>query len=503
MEVKDLLVLQTKRGAKMATTGSITKASLDKVISDCRKNIEAQSKSYRNLDAAGKKERIQGIIREFIMQNTPLVDGFVTEDGQPDTVKLVFRLTEEITDYGILSSAMADDDVFEIRGNCKEIKVEKKGRVQDLTDADGNIISFSNPTQQEVIMKKLMGDTRLTPKDAFVSGSTVEGYRIAACHSSAISPDPNDPVGDKYHAFVLRKFKKTKMGLPEIIKFRTMSDNMGRLLALCTAGGLTFVTVGPTASGKTTTNNAILQSVPATTRTVLIQNPSEIDLRFKDDTGRVYNDVLHLECIEKENPTPKDPTMVNAMAQTLRLSPTFVALGEIRTNREFKSSMLILQGGHPLNATYHAESSLGGIKRYQTAYLAESGNEPAHLALATITNLINIVIVQKILRDGTRRVIQISEILGVDPNNRDEPLINDIYRYDIIGEPEYDSAGNIKKINGVHKRVGKLSDRAIRKFELEGVAKSRYDFLLSDPNPNEVEQYTGENIYKYGMKLGS
>ena len=106
MEVKDLLVLQTKRGAKMATTGSITKASLDKVISDCRKNIEAQSKSYRNLDAAGKKERIQGIIREFIMQNTPLVDGFVTEDGQPDTVKLVFRLTEEITDYGIVQWQM-------------------------------------------------------------------------------------------------------------------------------------------------------------------------------------------------------------------------------------------------------------------------------------------------------------------------------------------------------------------------------------------------------------
>lgn len=62
-------------------------------------------------------------------------------------------------------------------------------------------------------MRKFLGDTRLTPKDAIISTSTLEGYRIAAVHKSAISPDPNDPTGDRYHAFVLRKFKKSKMGL--------------------------------------------------------------------------------------------------------------------------------------------------------------------------------------------------------------------------------------------------------------------------------------------------
>lgn len=499
MNAKDLLELQTQRGAKIAAGGDTTTRTLEAVTNDCRKMIEEQSDKYRDLNPVDKKDVIKQIIIDFVMNTKPLVKGYIDGENKPDTLKIVDKLVEDITDYGILSQAMMDDSVYEIRCNGKELKVEIKGHVQDLTDRDGNIVSFSSPEQQEVIMRKLLGDVRLTPKDALVNGRTIEGYRIAAIHSSAISPDPNDPVGDKYHAFVLRKFRKTKMNLGDIVQKRTLSDNMARFLALCTAGGLTFFTVGPTASGKTTTNNAILQSVPSTTRTVLIQNPSEIDLRFKDATGRVYNDVLHLEAIDKENATTKDPTMENCMDHTLRLSPSFVCFGEIRTNKEFKQCMKIMQAGHPVNTTFHAESSHGAIKRFLTAYLAESGNEPSHLALSTVVDLVNVIIVQKIMRDGNRRIIQISEVVGVDPNNREEPLLNDLYVYDIDKDPEYDDAGNIVAIHGTHRRVGKLSQRTIRKFQLEGVAQRRYDFLLSDPDKSEVEVYTGKNIDRYRL----
>jgi len=500
MNSKELLELQTQRGAKMSAGSDTNTKSLDAVINDCRKAIEEGSERYRNLAPDGKKEAIKQIIIDYVMNAKPLVQGFIDGENKPDTLKLVDKLVEDITDYGILANAMADENVFEIRCNGKEIKVEINGKVQDLLDKDGHIVSFDSPEQQEIIMRKLLGDTRLTPKDALVNGRTIEGFRIAAVHSSAISPDPAAPTADAYHAFVLRKFKKSKMDLGQIVLKKTLSDNMARALALCTAGGLTFFTVGPTASGKTTTNNAILQSVPATTRTVLIQNPSEIDLRFKDASGRVYNDVLHLEASEKENPTANDATMANCMDHTLRLSPTFVCFGEIRTNKEFKQAMKIMQAGHPINTTFHAESSEGAIKRFLTAYLAESGNEPSHLALATIVDLVRIIIVQKIMRDGQRRIIQISEVTGVDANNRDKPAINDLYIFDITGEPDYDEAGNVVKINGRHKRVGRLSERTIRQLQLEGVAKTRYDFLDKEPDPeNEVEMYTGQNIDRYGL----
>lgn len=500
MTSKELLELQTQRGAKISAGVDTNTKSLENVTNECRKAIEEASERYRSLNVEEKKEAIRQIIIDYVMNNKPLVKGYIDGENKPDTLKLVDKLVEDITDYGILASAMINEDIFEIRCNGKELKVEVNGHVQDLIDKNGNIVQFSSPEQQEIILRKLLGDVRLTPKDALVNARTIEGYRIAAIHSSALSPDPNDPTADKYHAFVLRKFHKSKMDLGQIVEKKTLSDNMARTLALCPAGGLTFFTVGPTASGKTTTNNAILQAVPATTRTILIQNPSEIDLRFKDPSGRVYNDVIHLEASEKEKPTPNDPTMENCMDHTLRLSPTFVCFGELRTNKEFKQAMKIMQAGHPINTTFHAETSKGAIKRFLTAYLAESGNEPSHLALSTIVELVNIIIVQKIMRDGKRRVIQISEVLGVDENNRDEAKLNDLYIFDINREPEYDEAGNVVKINGEHKRVGKLSDRTIRKLRLEGVAKSRYDFLVKEVDDSEVETYTGKNINTYGLK---
>lgn len=502
MDSKRLLELQSSRGAK--SVGKETQhKSIEAVISDCRRYIQDNSDSYRELDVDRKRIVIKELITKFVMNNPVLVDGYTDEDNRPDTNKLLDKLVEDITDYGILTAAMIDPMVFEIRGNGKEIKVEIAGKVQDLRDKDGHIVSFESTEQQDIILRKMLGDVRLTPKDALVSARTVEGYRIAAVHYSATSPDPDDPTAEQYHAFVLRKFNKVKLTLADIVGKKTLSDNMARTLSLLPAGGLTFFTVGETGSGKTTMNNAILQAVPASTRTVLIQNPSEIDLRFKDPSGRMYNDALHLEAREIENPTPADATMNGLMNQVLRLTPSFVALGEIRSNEEFAQAVKILNAGHPLNSTYHAGSSAGAISRFLIAYLAGAGNMPADLALSTITALLDIIIVQKKMRDGTRKVIQITEVLGVDPNDRNKPLLNDLYVYNITDEPEYDEAGNVLKIHGEHKRVGKISDRLIRKFQLEGVADSRYDFLLKDVDPNEVEEYTGQNIDKYGMRTGA
>lgn len=494
MDIKRILEIQSQRGAASITTDSQMK-SIDWVVNDCRRHIQDKSDVYRDLDPIAKRNAIKELIVGYVMQNNFLVEDYVTDDGHLDTNRLVDRLVEDITDYGILTVAMMDPSIFEIRCSGKEIKVEKDGRIVDLTDNEGNIISFSSVEQQDIVMRKLLGDVRLTPKDSLTNSRTVEGYRIAAVHSSRISPDPSDPTAQAYHAFVLRKFRKTKMSLDEIVRNRTLSDNMARFLSLVTAGGLTFCTVGPTASGKTTTNNSILQAVPPSTRTVLIQNPSEIDLRKKDSSGRVYNDVLHLEAIDKENPTSKDATMENLMIHSLRLSPTFMCFGELRTNKEFKLGLQIGQAGHPFNCTYHAWDSHEAIKRYLVAYLSESGNEPSHLALDTITSIIDIIIVQKRLKDGSRKIVQISEVLGVSDNNRERAEINDLYIFDVDADPIYDDAGNVIEIRGRHKRVGKLRGRAIQKFKFEGVRSSDYEFIMRDIDEDEEETYTGENVY--------
>lgn len=497
MDISRILEIQTQRGAKTIVSDLNTR-TIDWVITDCRKYIQDNYESYKDLDSRGKREAIKDLILAYVMSSNFIVEGYKDEDNNLDTNKLVDKLVEDITDRGILTQAILDESVYEIRVNGKEIKIEQGGRNKDLRDKDGNIISFDSVEQQEIVIRKLLGDVRLTPKDALVNARTVEGFRIAAVHNSALSPDPLNPMEEKYHAFVLRKFNLLKLTLEDIVKFKTMSDNMARFLSLLTAADIPFFTVGPTGSGKTTTNNAILQEVPVDVRTVIAQNPSEIDIRKRDSSGRIINDVLHIEAREIIEPTPNDPTMQNIMNHVLRLTPKLVALGEIRTNAEFKLALQIGQAGHPVNLTYHASNSAGAVRRYLTAYLAESGNEPSHLALENIVDVLDIVIVQKVMRDGTRKILQISEVVGIDPNNRDRALINDLYKFEITEDAELDEAGNVINIIGEHKRVGKLSDRLIEKFKMEGVRKSQYDFLINDPSIDEVETYTGENISNYG-----
>lgn len=499
MDKKRLLDMSSQRGVRV-TASEINQKTIEWVVNDCRKYIQERSDQYRNMEVEERRAKIKNLIVSYAMDNKYLVEGYVDDSGKTDTLKLVDKLVDSIQNYDFLTDAINDPTINEIRGNGRELKVERQGRCVDLTDSNGNVLMFESPEQQATILSKFLGDVRISRKDAVINARTMEGYRIAAVHSSATADDPSAPTADKYDIFVLRKFNKKKMDLSDIVRNRTMSDNMARFLSLMMEGGLTFFTAGPTASGKSTTNNAILQYAPLDTRVVLLQNPSEIDLRFKDETGRTYNDVIHLEYIEKENPGPHDPTSINLMDQILRLSPTFVAFGEWRNPREFKQGIMIAQAGHPINCTLHAENSEGVISRVVTAYLSESGNEPAELALQDIVSVTNIIIVQKIMRDGTRKVLQVTEVIGVDPTNPHKPLLNDLFIFKADGEPIYDKSGKVKEIPGHHVRVGKLSDRTINKLRIEGVAMSRVDFMLEDPKPSEREEYTGENIRHYGME---
>ena len=219
--------VQAQRGAKLNRD---EEASIERdenwALKECRIWLQDHYSEYRNLGPEKKKDAIKECISNFVMTKKPMIRGYFDENSNLDSTKLISYLVNEITDYGILADAMKDEDVFEIRINGKEIKVEKKGEVQDLTDSNGSIISFDSVEQQETIFRKLMGDVRLTPKDAVVNARTIEGYRVAADHSSATSPDPQRPNDPMFHSMVLRKFKTSKLGLDQIVKFQSLSDNM-------------------------------------------------------------------------------------------------------------------------------------------------------------------------------------------------------------------------------------------------------------------------------------
>ena len=489
MDIRSASSIRAKRDVKQSTT-DIQTISVEAVVSTCRKYLQDNSTEYSGKTGEERKSLMQNLITKYVSDTKPYVVGFIGDGGVIQLNDLINRITQDIMDYGILSSAMSDEKVFEIQVNGKEIKVEKGGRIVDYTDDKGRVVSFSSPSEQEIIFKRLLGDVRLTPKDVLANARTIEGYRVAGVHSSGIALDTLYPSNNGYGYIVIRKFKKQKLSIQDIVKFGTLSDGMGIFLSTMLEGGCTYVTVGPTSSGKTTLNQAILTTLPDDLRALLIQNPSEIDLAHRDSTGRVLNNVIHLEARNIENPTANDPTMENFMNQALRLSPTYIVFGELRSDTEFARAMTAALAGHAFNCTYHAEDSLGAFTRYINAYRASTGSD-WRTAIMNLTGAVNFIIVQRIMKDGTRKVLQITEVVGVDPDNQDVPLLNDLYVFE-TADTVYDEFGRIVEITGKHKRVGKLSQRTVEKFKLNGVKKEKYEFLLNDVGSNELETYTGD-----------
>lgn len=131
-----------------------------------------------------------------------------------------------------------------------------------------------------------------------------------------------------------------------------------------------------------------------------------------------------------------------------------------------------MQAGHPINATFHAKSVEGAIWRFVVAYMSASGNNNVALALKQICSLVQIIIVQKILRDGTRKIIEIGEITG---SEGEKPLINMLYKFKTDPKDnEYDEKGEITHIAGKHVRLHGLSESTLEVLQLEGVPYDEY-----------------------------
>lgn len=272
-----------------------------------------------------------------------------------------------------------------------------------------------------------------------------------------------------------------------MIKSESFSYNMYRLLALVPQGDLSWITVGPTGSGKTTLNELLVKQINPLSRIITIENPSEMRLVRREndhENGRIINDVLQYESTgEDDEDSPA--TMEDLLINTMRQSPHWIGPGELRQPKEFATALRAAQTGHFFFTTLHAEGDKEAIYRFLTAYLMES-NEPAELALRNICSAVKFVIYQEKLADGTRKVMSISEILGADGL---EPIVNPIYKFvceDVIEDQE---THRVLKIIGRHKRVGQLSEKTQQAMLKAGIKKSRFDFLLKPVSDDEEEVY--------------
>ena len=218
--------------------------SLEDAIRQCQAYVnKTATHFYRQVeDVKIKREMTERYIIEYVDTEKPDVEGF------NELLDLKEALIEEITQYGPITEAMEDPLIDEIRANGPDqIFIEKHGKTFSWEK------SFSDREHMEKVITKLIraSKVRLTPKNPMVNARTIEGSRVNATHAS-ISPYGNP-------AFVIRKFKKVRISPEEMIRQESFSTNMYRLLKLIPKANLSWLTVGPTKSGKTTLNEMLVK----------------------------------------------------------------------------------------------------------------------------------------------------------------------------------------------------------------------------------------------------
>lgn len=456
-----------------------TLLSFDDAVKNCQNYIANKASiSFREeRDESLKIKLTRDYINEFVdeqMEEGRLRVQRPRSREAYDWDELKVALINEITNYGPITRAVEDDSIDEIRGNGpKSVFIESGGR----TSAWDN--TFQDTDHMERIISKLISASkmRLTPKNPMVNARMVEGYRVNATHSS-ISPY-NEP------AFVLRKFSKKKITPEDMIGNQSFSRNMYALLSIIPKADLSWITVGGTGSGKTTLNELMVREIDPNSRIITIENPSELRLR-KYERGRIVNDVLQYESVSDDDDA-STATMENLLINAMRQSPHWIGPGELRTPGEFATALRAAQTGHYFFTTLHAEGDEEAIYRFLTSYLMVS-HEPAELALRNICSAVKFVIYQEKLADGKRKITSISEVLGADGM---KPTINQIYKFeclDVIEDPE---TYKVLSITGRHKRVGVLSETTQQTILKAGIKKDRFNFLITPPREDEVEEYIG------------
>ncbi len=446
--------------------------AFDEALEMCQQYITkiATHAFRRENDPVKKKEMTIHYINEFVDDKKPTVEGY------EDLFIIKQALIDEITHYGPITKAMEDPSIDEIRANgIDQIFVETGGKTILLNS------QFTDREHMERIVSKLIGvsKVRLTPKIPMVNARTIEGYRVNATHAD-ISPY-NQP------AFVIRKFSKKTITPEKMMVSQSFSKNMYKLLSLIPKSDLSWITVGPTGSGKTTLNEILIREINPLSRIITIENPSELRLirrENNDINGKVINDVLQYESVSEDDDS-SPATMENLLINAMRQSPHWIGPGELRTPGEFATALRAAQTGHYFFTTLHAEGDKEAIYRFLTAYLMVS-NEPAELALRNICSAVKFVIFQEKLADGTRKVTSVSEILGSEGL---EPIINQIYKFECEDVVEDEKTHKIIKIIGTHKRVGYLSERSQQQMLKAGIKKRRFEFLTIPPSEDEVEVY--------------
>ena len=349
--------------------------------------VEALNKRDEKHSGGTNETETRSIIESALEQHASAM-------ARPERNRIAVEIYDSIRGLGPLEKLLSDETVSEIMVNgAKQVFVERKGKLMqsDVTFYDNeqllNVIDrIVSPLGRHVDEANPMVDARLA-----------DGSRVNAVIA---------PLSLKGPLLTIRKFSSVPLTVENLIDYGSLTFKMAAFLEACVKGRLNIVVSGGTGSGKTTLLNVLSAYIPYDERIVTIEDAAEIQLQQRH--------VLTLEARPANLEGTGQITIRDLVRNALRMRPDRIIVGEVRGGEALDMLQAMNTGHDGSMTTGHANSTRDMLARLETMVLMAGMNLPVAAIRQQIASAIDIIVQQSRMRDGSRKIIGISEVTGME-----------------------------------------------------------------------------------------
>jgi pilus assembly protein CpaF len=376
-----------------------------------------------------------------------------------DTIreKLFQDIRNEILGYGPIQPLLDDPGVTEVMVNGpKNVYVEKQGLLSKT-----NIVFDDNEHVQRIIDRIILPLGRRVDADSpMVDARLPDGSRV-----NAIIP----PVAIDGPSITIRIFGKERLTINELIAIGSITAGMAEFLHACVVGRLNILISGGTGSGKTTLLNVLSSSIPEEERIVTIEDAAELRLQQAH--------IVRLETRVANMENRGAVSVRDLVRNSLRMRPDRIVVGEVRGGEALDMLQAMNTGHDGSLTTIHANSPRDAISRLEVLVLMAGMDLPIKIVRQQVSSAIDLIIQQSRMRDGTRKVVAITEVAGMEG---DVVVLSDIFKFEQTG---VDGDGKVLgqlKPTGIRPLFGPRLEMAGFKLSAEIYGASAADILAAN-----------------------
>jgi pilus assembly protein CpaF len=320
---------------------------------------------------------------------------------------LVQSVTDDVLGYGPIDQLLRDDTITEVMVNGPDqVYVERSGKLVQTE------VKFADETHLRRIIDKIVSQVgrRVDEANPMVDARLPDGSRVN-CVVHPLS------IGGPF--MTIRKFSKDPYTVEDLINFGSFTPQVAHFINQCVKGRLNIVVSGGTGTGKTTLLNVLSSFIPTDERIVTVEDAKELQLH--------QTHVLPMEARPPNIEGKGEVKIRDLVRNSLRMRPDRIVVGEVRGGEALDMLQAMNTGHDGSITTVHSNSPRDTLSRIETMTLMAGMDLPVRVIREQMASALDMIVQLTRLRDGTRRITHVSEVMGMEG---DVVVLQDIYTFD-------------------------------------------------------------------------